>query len=180
MKYQTIEKYGVILHRLTKDKIEMVRHWRNDPKIQQYMFYREHITSEMQQRWFDSINNDNNYYYIIEIDGKEIGLTNIKDIDWGKKEGETGIFIYNDNYRNGFTSYCAKMAVQDFAFYELELTQTISHVLGTNKRCLKFLQSFGVEVTGVDNATGCQFLTLTKEAYLNSKAVKKITQTIPL
>ncbi len=39
-----LENYGVRLKRLTHDKIELLRQWRNDPKIQQYMFYREYIT----------------------------------------------------------------------------------------------------------------------------------------
>ena len=37
-----LEGYGVKLHRLTEEKIELLRRWRNDPKIQQYMGYREH------------------------------------------------------------------------------------------------------------------------------------------
>ena len=46
------EKYGVKLERLTADKIELVRNWRNDPKISQYMEFRDHITAEMQKKWF--------------------------------------------------------------------------------------------------------------------------------
>ena len=30
-------KYGVCLNRLTETDIELVRNWRNDPKISQYM-----------------------------------------------------------------------------------------------------------------------------------------------
>ena len=83
-----LEGYGVKLYRLTEEKIELLRRWRNDPKIQQYMGYREHITSEMQKAWFERINNDNNYYFIIEYEGKEIGCINIKDIDYVKKTCE--------------------------------------------------------------------------------------------
>jgi hypothetical protein len=55
------EKYGVKLERLTADKIELVRNWRNDPKISQYMEFRDHITAEMQKKWFASVDNENNY-----------------------------------------------------------------------------------------------------------------------
>ncbi|MCG6538004.1 MAG: GNAT family N-acetyltransferase, partial [Syntrophales bacterium LBB04] len=75
----------------------MVRNWRNDPKITQYMEYKEYITPEMQKAWFNRINNDNNYYFIIEYEGKEIGLINTKDIDHEKQEGEGGIYIYDDS-----------------------------------------------------------------------------------
>ena len=93
----TLTGYGVTLRRLTHDKIEKLRQWRNDPKIQQYMNYREYITSEMQERWFQTINNDNNLYFIIEYEGKEVGIINIKDIDYENKRGERGIFIYDDD-----------------------------------------------------------------------------------
>ena len=63
--YSSISKYDVDLHRLTKDKIEEVRQWRNDPKISQFMEYRDYITPEMQDAWFKRIDNDRNYYYII-------------------------------------------------------------------------------------------------------------------
>lgn len=93
-----LEGYGVKLKRLTHDKIELLRQWRNDPKIQQYMIYRETITPEMQEKWFQKINNDHNFYFIIEYEGKEIGCVNIKDVDYEKKCGEPGIFIYDDRY----------------------------------------------------------------------------------
>ena len=67
-----LEKYGVTLKQLTHDKIELVREWRNDPKISQYMEYREYITSEMQEKWFEETNNDKNYFFLIEFEGKEI------------------------------------------------------------------------------------------------------------
>lgn len=70
---------GIILHRLTEDKIELVRYWRNHSKIQQYMDYCEHITTEQQKRWFAFINNDKNYYFIVEMNGRKIGFVDIKN-----------------------------------------------------------------------------------------------------
>ena len=51
------------LVRLRHCDIELVRHWRNDPKISQHMAYREHITREMQERWFETVNNNRNFYF---------------------------------------------------------------------------------------------------------------------
>ena len=71
-----ISKYGIDLVRLTEEDIEMLRQWRNSPQIQQFMEYREEITAEMQKKWFDSINNVNNFYFIIHFEGQKIGLIN--------------------------------------------------------------------------------------------------------
>ena len=79
-----IKKFGITFKRLEKNDIELLRQWRNAPSISQYMEYREHITPEMQEEWFESVNNNNNLYFIIEYKGKKIGPTNGKDIDWEK------------------------------------------------------------------------------------------------
>ena len=86
-----LKGYGIILKRLTEDKIELVRHWRNHPKIQQYMEYKEYITEAMQRDWFNHINNDSNYYFVIQYKEKEIGLINIKDIDFTRWDSGTGV-----------------------------------------------------------------------------------------
>ncbi len=36
-KHTHIEGYGVRLHRLTRDRTELLRYWRNHPEIQHYM-----------------------------------------------------------------------------------------------------------------------------------------------
>ena len=73
-----ISNFDVSLELLTEDKIEMVRQWRNDPKIQQYMEYRDEITPEMQVKWFKKLNNGkDNFYFIIKYKEEEIGLINV-------------------------------------------------------------------------------------------------------
>ena len=42
------------------------------------MEFHEEITPHMQENWFNRINNDNNLYYIIQYEGNDIGLINIK------------------------------------------------------------------------------------------------------
>ena len=44
-----ISRYGINLVRVQKEHIEMIRVWRNDPKIRDHMFFKSEITSEMQK-----------------------------------------------------------------------------------------------------------------------------------
>lgn len=140
---EKIEEYGIILKRLTEDKIELLRQWRNNPKIQQYMEYREFITPEMQKVWFNKINNANNHYFIIEVEGKEIGCINVRDVDFDKGEGEPGIFIWDDDYINSLYSFKSCIILTDFCFYDLGLKRLIIHVLKDNKRAKEFNKAFG-------------------------------------
>jgi UDP-4-amino-4,6-dideoxy-N-acetyl-beta-L-altrosamine N-acetyltransferase len=169
-----ITKYDVTLTRLTEDKIEMVRNWRNDPKIAQYMEYKEYITPEMQTAWFNKINNDNNYYFIIEFEGKEIGLVNIKNIDHEKKEGEGGIFLYDDDYLNSDLPFRASLCLGEFIFEVLKLEREIVHVMSDNKRAIQYNKFLGFKKA--DNQEGImnQVYYITTEGHYKIK--KKLVE----
>jgi len=163
-----ITNYGVTLVRLTEDKIEMVRNWRNDPKIVQFMEFKEFITPEMQLNWFHKINNDKNYFFIIEFEGREIGLVNVKDVDFEKMEGEGGIFIYDDDCLNSTISFQAILCLYDFCFITLKLNRLIAHVLKDNKRAIKFNRLFGYEISTNQEELNNQLYILTSEDYLKN------------
>lgn len=145
--YNIGSKYGVTLRRLTHDKIELVRRWRNDPKISKFMEYRDEITPEMQEVWFRKIDNQNNFYFIIETEGKEIGLINVRDVDYEKGEGEPGIFIWDDDFLNSTYSFRAVLNLTDFCFETLGLKELVIHVLKDNKRAIQFNKVFGYKLS---------------------------------
>lgn len=164
-----ISKYDITLTRLTEDKLEMVRNWRNDPKISQYMEFKDYITPEMQINWFHKINNDNNYYFIIEFDGKEIGLSNLRDIDYKKGVGEGGIFIYDDDYLNSTVSFQAILCLNDFGFENLNLKQMLAHIRQDNKRAIKYNLILGyVKQPGQEDILN-QLYTLSADDYFKAR-----------
>lgn len=164
-----VEKYGVSLVRLTREKLELVRNWRNDPKISQYMEYRDYITPEMHARWFDKVDNDNNYYFIIEYLGEEIGLVNMRDIDYSSGEGEGGIYIYADEYLNSDISFRVILCLMDFCFDELKFNRTIAHILRDNKRAIKFNKFIGFKISDNQEDIENQLYSLTQEDYYKQR-----------
>lgn len=164
-----ISKYGLNLVLLDESKIELVRNWRNDPKISQHMEFRDFITSDMQKQWFDKINNTSNYYFIIEYENRDIGLINIKDIDYVTLEGEAGIFIYDDTCLNSTLPFQACFCLYDFCFETLGLNNVIAHILKGNKNAIKFNKMIGYTLTsGQENLTN-QIYVLKKQNYLLAK-----------
>lgn len=161
--------YGVTLRRLTHDKIEMLRQWRNDPKIQKYMLYRETISPEMQERWWQNINNENNYYFIIEYNGKEVGCTNIKDVDYEKKCGEPGIFIYDEEYLNSDVPMRASFCLGDFIWNTLHLDYQYIHVLKNNFRAIQYNKFFGYKLISGHDDDESQMYVLTHEDSIKNK-----------
>ena len=174
----TLTGYGVTLRRLTHEKIEMLRQWRNDPKIQQYMIYREYITPEMQEKWFEKINNDNNFYFIIEYEGREVGMINIKDVDYEKRTGEPGIFIYEDKLLNSDVGMRASLCMGDFVWNVLGMESQHIHVNASNKRAVQLNLFFGYEIVSgfVDKEVLQMVLTKEKAMRYNPKLerIKKV------
>ena len=160
-----ITNYGVTLVRLTEDKVELVRNWRNDPKIAQYMEFREFITPEMQLNWFHKIDNEQNYFFILEYEGKEVGLINVKDIDTEIGEGEAGIFIYDDEYLNSDLSFKSCLCLSEFCFDILQLKRMKAHILNDNKRAIQFNKFLGYKIAENQEGILNQLYYLTKEDF---------------
>lgn len=67
---------------LAGEDIEMVREWRNSPEVSQYMYTENLINKEQQEKWFKKVKEDkSSHYWIIEYNGKKLGLASISGID---------------------------------------------------------------------------------------------------
>lgn len=160
-----VSQYGVNLKRLTLDKIEMVRQWRNNPEISKYMEYREIITPEMQLIWFHKINNENNYYFVIEVGEKEIGLINVRDIDLDNKIGEGGIFINKSDELEPTVAIRAILCLYNFCFEKIKLEKVRAHILRDNKRAIRFNRALGFQLgVGQENEYNQEYI-VDKDTY---------------
>ena len=172
----TLTDYGVKLEQLRQDKIELVRKWRNSDKIKKYMEYRDYISPEMQQKWFKKISNTtNDFFFIIIENNREVGLVNIKNVEWSKRTGEWGVFVWDDQCLHNGTAYRAALCLYDFAFNVLHLDNIEAHIMNNNIRSIKYHERFGYEM--VDNQIDIsdkevnQLYILTKEPYIKHKPI---------
>ena len=58
-------RYGVILEPLKEGQAEMVRHWRNTPRIRELMLDTDVITEEQQRSWFQKVWSDPKQIYFL-------------------------------------------------------------------------------------------------------------------
>ena len=159
-----ISKYGINLKQIATSDLEMIRSWRNSDYVKKYMVFQDHITSEMQQNWFHSIDNVNNYYFLIIQDHETIGLANIKDINYDLKTGESGIFMKSEEYTNSDSGVKATLALLDFAFIKLNLARLYQTITKTNKAAQNFNKHLGVTITKIQDDVSHGYLD--KETYL--------------
>jgi len=161
-----ITRYGVTLERLLPEQSEMVRNWRNDQKISQFMFYKGEITAAMQQEWFASIDNEQNFFFVIIYKSEPIGLINISSIDWDNKTSYVGLFIYNEKFWASDVPVMASLAMLDVFFMLFDIQSAYAKVKGNNKVAHKYNSSLGFSRTKkIEQGLGYEYM-LQKEIYL--------------
>lgn len=162
-----IEQYGVKLKRITIDDIEQVRQWRNQTEIANYMEYRNYITPEAQKEWFKTINNKFNYYFIIEFEGKDVGVINAKNYSPELGFGEGGIFIGDENYIHSFAAVFATLCLLNFFFITLKLCdRSRARILVTNKKAIHYNKLIGYKILPGQENVFNQLYELSLEDYI--------------
>jgi UDP-4-amino-4,6-dideoxy-N-acetyl-beta-L-altrosamine N-acetyltransferase len=141
-----LTKYGITLRRLKESDIERVRQWRNSPQIRQFMEFRGNITPNRQLEWFRSVDNFQNFYYIIEYQGKDIGLINSSKIDWDTVSSEGGIFLWDEQYYESFVPVWASLCLLETSYFILGADRSVIKTLSDNERAKKLNTHLGYEL----------------------------------
>lgn len=175
MKYQTTnwppdyQAYGVTLKPISSADLEMVRQWRNDPSIAGLMLDKTEITSQMQQRWFEGLLDDQSRaYWIAHFKQQPIGVASLSKIDLSKKTAEPGMYIYPEQYRNNIVPFCVAFALNDFAFDILKLTTLYGKIYSSNEASARFHQKCGYSC--YQQSGELDLYQLTAERYTKAKA----------
>lgn len=160
-----ITGFGVVLVRLQRKDIEMVRQHRNSTAINRFMEYRKEISPEEQEKWFASIDNKFNNYFLIHHKDEQVGLIYGANIDWEKKEtGNGGIFIWKEALLETHVPLAASLLLTEISFL-LGLERTYIKVLRDNPRAISYNQHLGYEILpGQDDVMNQRYV-LTKENY---------------
>jgi UDP-4-amino-4,6-dideoxy-N-acetyl-beta-L-altrosamine N-acetyltransferase len=156
-------KYGITLSRLREEDLEMVRQKRNSEEVNRYMEFREEITPEMQQKWFESINNFENFYYIISWQGRKIGLLNDKNMDWKAHTSESGLFLWEEEFKDTIVPVLASLCLLDVGFYYLDWNTSYIRVLRDNAKAIAYVNSLGYMLTDGQENVENQLYYLTRE-----------------
>ena len=161
-----ITRYGITLERMEAEHAELVRSWRNDPKIAKFMFYKGEITTAMQAEWFASIDNEQNFFFLIHHKNLAVGLINISSIDWENKTAYTGLFIYDDKFLASDIPVMASLAMLDVFFLLFDIQLVYAKVKGNNAVAHRYNSSLGFSRTKkIEFGLGYEYI-LQKELYL--------------
>lgn len=171
-----IDAYGVCLRVIARGDLEMVRTWRNDPYIKQFMLSQETISASQQLEWFDSISaSETQQHFIINYKSEPIGVINIKSANSDAlataAQVEVGMYIFDERYRANFLAFCPALAINDYCFEQLSCDSLLASVLPVNKAAIKFNTALGYQTIESGELIS---MTLQKENYVNaSKKIKR-------
>jgi len=109
------------------------------------MEIRELIQKEDQEIWFESVNNINNNYFIIQADNKKVGLIYAGKIDWDNNlTGNAGIFIHDVKYQESKIPVAASFLLTDTSFL-MNIEKSFITVLSDNKKAIEFNKALGYQ-----------------------------------
>lgn len=171
-----LEQFGVTLKRVELADIELIRKHRNSPEIRRNMEYKKHISAPAQIKWFESINNPNNYYFLILTEGKPVGVINAKNIDWKEKFGEGGIFIWDEEAISHSIAALASVLFLNFCFDYLQFDLSYVKIMSSNTKAIAYNKSIGYRFVPYQENQRNQLYILTKERY--TRHVRKLVVTL--
>ncbi len=138
-----IYKYGIELHRVTHDDIELIRQMRNRDDIRSKMLDQRLITPEQQEKWFQSINNSENLYFVIFHNNTKIGLVYGKNINHENKTAEGGIFIWDQSYLGTGIPAKASILMMELSFEVAGMEKIYAKVNELNSLAINYNKSLG-------------------------------------
>jgi UDP-4-amino-4,6-dideoxy-N-acetyl-beta-L-altrosamine N-acetyltransferase len=160
---EIIEKYGIILRRITPEDLEQVRDWRNSDYIRSQMIFTDYITEQMQIKWFETVNNDQNYYFIAKYKNDDVGVIHIKNII--NNIGEGGIYLTNSKFENTDIFTRMVLCFNDYIFNVLKIDIMYSHVKCNNPKALSTSKAQGCVENKEKSTTEVVYFELNKVNY---------------
>jgi UDP-4-amino-4,6-dideoxy-N-acetyl-beta-L-altrosamine N-acetyltransferase len=135
---------GVTLRRLRPDDKDRLLAWRNSPEVAPYMYSDHAITSDEHAAWFAGIDGDpRRAYWIIELDGRPVGLVNLYDIDETHRRCSWAYYLADPAVRGQGVGAQVEFAMLDHVFTARRLNKLWCEVLADNAAVLKLHLSFG-------------------------------------
>lgn len=131
------------------DDSEMMRNWRNRPEIATYMYTDHHITREEHDNWFRNMQSDATVkYWIIVVDGEDVGIVNLYNMDHGHKRCSWAFYVASPNVRGKGVGSFVEYSVMRYVFLDLGFNKLCCEVLASNPAVIEMHKRFGFAEEG--------------------------------
>ncbi|MDP5029279.1 GNAT family N-acetyltransferase [Paraglaciecola sp.] len=150
--HRSLRGYQVFLDSVTEQELELIRQWRNDPAVSQFMLSQQLIDKEQQQAWFKKISNDSSQqHFMIRYKDQNIGVANIKACYQGEtllnsRAIEPGLYIADERYRSNILAFAPTLLLNDYCFDVLGTACLKACVKADNQAALHYNSKLGYQI----------------------------------
>ena len=139
-----------ILRPPRKEDLSIIQRWFEDPEIIRFTPGMGPMSDSQEEEWFKRVGEDPNaVQWVIEVDGKVVGVTGIGGISWRHGNGETGIVIGEKSlWRKGVATEAMALRTA-FCFRELNLHKIKTRAFMENEASKRALQKAGYRESGI-------------------------------
>lgn len=128
--------------------LDMVRSWRNNPKVRENMYTNHVISKKEHEQWFKLLLIDSSRrFFIFELNGEPSGLIGFTQIDQVTNSA-SWVFYSGDTSKRGVGSMMETAAL-NYAFDEMKLHKLNCEVLEFNDAVITFHRKHGFKVEGI-------------------------------
>ena len=132
------------------DDMDMIREWRNLPKVADYMYTDHMISPEEHAAWFSRVLKDPTCrYWIIVCDGEDVGVSNLYEIDPMNRRCHWGFYVVGPNVRGKSVGSHVEYTVLNYVFDELKFEKLCCPVLSFNRGVIEMHRRFGFVQEGL-------------------------------
>lgn len=155
--------------KITKNKLDLIREWRMHPEVTKYMSTDPKISKEDQKNWFKKIENDSTKkYWIVNVDGKDVGVVNLTDIDPQNKKTYWAYYLGEISARGKGIGKQIELNIMHYVFEKMKFNKLCGEILEFNKFVVDIHKKYGSKIDGV----------LREHIYKNGKFYDLITMSI--
>jgi RimJ/RimL family protein N-acetyltransferase len=145
----------VILRSIEPSDMDLMREMMNDPLIEKMVVgWAWPVSSHSQEQWYNnSSNNGIDFRFVIEFDGKAVGIVNLTNIDWKNRKATTAIKLHMSCPKRKGIGTDAVLAIERYAFEELQFNRLESSILAYNIPSEKLHLKCGWKIEGMQRSS---------------------------
>ncbi len=140
----------IVLRPLREGDKDQMLAWRNSPEVAQYMYSDHVISADEHERWFSRVllRPPTSMYWIIEVDGRGIGVVNLVDINRSDKRCSWAFYIADPAMRGSGVGPALEFAVLEYVFNRLGIEKLCCEVLEGNEAVVNLHKKLGFQQEG--------------------------------
>lgn len=137
----------ITARQIEESDLERIMNWRMLPEVTKYMKTNPKLTIEGQQKWLQSIRNNNSVrYWLVEVEGMPAGLIWLEDIDYEKKSVTWAYYVGEKSLRSMELAVSMELSLYEYVFDELGFDEIHNEVFCLNSGVIKLHQLCGAKI----------------------------------